>query len=274
MYMHMCAGHAECVDLLQDGLPPHSYEPYDPELSICETFVSMMLSDPLHDDDITMTSPNTTPQRGCTNSDLVVRLDLEGSFDDSSSTNLEHSELYTTALDVLDLSPCSHTAAQQLTPTTTRTANHATPSPLPETGKTVNTFEFEKTCDDFHTETSTQLLDATFTFITTRTTATSPTPSLNETTTDLDTSSSLTPPPPLVPQSLLRLTNSELRQRLLTLGEQPGPVTASTRPAYLSYLARIESGVRLSSSDAGNQAGCGGSKGECVAVISFGPISS
>ena len=39
-------------------------------------------------------------------------------------------------------------------------------------------------------------------------------------------------------------TNQELREKLISLGEQPGPVNDSTRSAYLSYLEKIQAGIQ------------------------------
>ena len=47
-----------------------------------------------------------------------------------------------------------------------------------------------------------------------------------------------------IPRHLRSLTNQELRQRLVSLGEQPGPVTELTRRAYLVYLSKLEAGVQ------------------------------
>ena len=47
-----------------------------------------------------------------------------------------------------------------------------------------------------------------------------------------------------IPPRLQKLTNQELRRELLARGEQPGPVTDTTRGAYLVYLARLEAGVQ------------------------------
>ena len=49
-----------------------------------------------------------------------------------------------------------------------------------------------------------------------------------------------------VPPRLQKLTNQELRGELLARGEQPGPVTDSTRCAYLVYLAKLEAGIQPS----------------------------
>ena len=46
-----------------------------------------------------------------------------------------------------------------------------------------------------------------------------------------------------VPKRLLKLTNRELKEKLISLGEQPGPVNDATRSAYLTYLARIQGGI-------------------------------
>ena len=47
-----------------------------------------------------------------------------------------------------------------------------------------------------------------------------------------------------VPPRLQKLTNQELRGELLARGEQPGPVTDSTRGAYLVYLVKLEAGIQ------------------------------
>jgi hypothetical protein len=57
-----------------------------------------------------------------------------------------------------------------------------------------------------------------------------------------------------IPEKLRSLTESELRERLVALGERPGPITPSTKVAYLAYLAKLEAGVQ----PAGNK----GYKGE------------
>ena len=49
-----------------------------------------------------------------------------------------------------------------------------------------------------------------------------------------------------VSQSILAMNNDELRDKLLSLGEKPGPICESTRPAYLSYLAKICAGSQPS----------------------------
>ena len=57
-----------------------------------------------------------------------------------------------------------------------------------------------------------------------------------------------------IPDKLRSLTEGELRERLVALGERPGPITPSTKVAYLAYLAKLEAGVQ----PAGNK----GYKGE------------
>ena len=47
-----------------------------------------------------------------------------------------------------------------------------------------------------------------------------------------------------IPEKLRSLTESELRERLVALGERPGPITPSTKVAYLAYLAKLEAGVQ------------------------------
>lgn len=46
------------------------------------------------------------------------------------------------------------------------------------------------------------------------------------------------------PSWILRLSNSELREKLLALGEHPGPINDSTRAAYQVYLAKVQAGVQ------------------------------
>ena len=45
-----------------------------------------------------------------------------------------------------------------------------------------------------------------------------------------------------IPSSVRRLSNLELREKLICMGEQPGPITDLTRPVYLAYLAKLEAG--------------------------------
>lgn len=47
-----------------------------------------------------------------------------------------------------------------------------------------------------------------------------------------------------IPRHLHTLTDQELRQRLVARGEQPGPITELTRPAYLVYLSKLEAGIQ------------------------------
>ena len=47
-----------------------------------------------------------------------------------------------------------------------------------------------------------------------------------------------------VPEKLKNLTDSEVRERLVALGERPGPITPSTKVAYLISLAKLEAGVQ------------------------------
>ena len=62
-----------------------------------------------------------------------------------------------------------------------------------------------------------------------------------------------------IPEKLRDLSDGELREKLVDLGERPGPITPSTKVAYLAYLAKLEAGVQ----PAGNK----GYKGElCVCV--------
>lgn len=49
-----------------------------------------------------------------------------------------------------------------------------------------------------------------------------------------------------VPQRILKMSNEELRDQLLSLGERPGPVNKFTRSAYQSYLAKIQAGIQPS----------------------------
>ena len=47
-----------------------------------------------------------------------------------------------------------------------------------------------------------------------------------------------------IPRSLRQLSNQQLHQRLVSLGERPGPITDLTRPAYLAYLVKLEAGIQ------------------------------
>lgn len=47
-----------------------------------------------------------------------------------------------------------------------------------------------------------------------------------------------------IPESLRDLSDAQLREKLVSLGERPGPITPSTKVAYLAYLAKLEAGVQ------------------------------
>ena len=66
-----------------------------------------------------------------------------------------------------------------------------------------------------------------------------------------------------IPSSVRKLSNLELREKLVRMGEQPGPITDLTRPAYLAYLTKLEAG---GARPAGNH----GDKGETKMDIVFG----
>ena len=57
-----------------------------------------------------------------------------------------------------------------------------------------------------------------------------------------------------IPAEIQRLSDQMLREKLVLLGEQPGPITASTRLGYQTYLAKIQAGIQ--------PAGTKGYKGE------------
>lgn len=47
-----------------------------------------------------------------------------------------------------------------------------------------------------------------------------------------------------IPENLKDLSDAQLREKLVALGEMPGPITPSTKVAYLAYLAKLEAGVQ------------------------------
>lgn len=47
----------------------------------------------------------------------------------------------------------------------------------------------------------------------------------------------------IIPESLLKMGCQELREELLKLGDDPGPIRADTRMLYVRRLARIQSGL-------------------------------
>ena len=49
---------------------------------------------------------------------------------------------------------------------------------------------------------------------------------------------------PFKPTPFLKLTNPQLRDKLIELGEEPGPINEHTRGAYLKYLEKILQGVQ------------------------------
>ena len=62
-----------------------------------------------------------------------------------------------------------------------------------------------------------------------------------------------------VPEEIEELSNPMLRKELLALGEYPGPVTETTRTAYMMYLMKLRNGVQ----PAGNK----GYKGTCTYMV-------
>ena len=84
--------------------------------------------------------------------------------------------------------------------------------------------------------------------------------SMSPTLLDCSYAASITVP---IPPSLHKLSNSDLRERLVHLGEQPGPITNFTRPAYLTYLAKLEvGGVRPL-----GHSNCNGEPQWCILVL-------
>lgn len=84
--------------------------------------------------------------------------------------------------------------------------------------------------------------------------------SMSPTLLDCSYAASITVP---IPPSLHKLTNSDLRERLVHLGEQPGPITNFTWPAYLTYLAKLEAGgVRPQ-----GHSNCNGEPQWCILVL-------
>ena len=52
------------------------------------------------------------------------------------------------------------------------------------------------------------------------------------------------PPPQPIPQDILDMSDKQLRVKLVSLGENPGPVNSRTRSAYQAYLAKVLAGVQ------------------------------
>lgn len=55
-----------------------------------------------------------------------------------------------------------------------------------------------------------------------------------------------------IKEDLSSLSNSQLREKLESLGERPGPINHLTRKVYISYLQKILDGTQ----PAGNQGLC------------------
>ena len=45
-----------------------------------------------------------------------------------------------------------------------------------------------------------------------------------------------------IPDTLLQLSNDALRRKLVSMGDNPGPINSGTRPLYLRYLSKLEAG--------------------------------
>jgi len=50
----------------------------------------------------------------------------------------------------------------------------------------------------------------------------------------------------VIPADILKLSDAELRKKLVSLGERPGPIVNSTRLAYQSYLSKLLAGIQPS----------------------------
>ena len=59
-----------------------------------------------------------------------------------------------------------------------------------------------------------------------------------------DNKESPSSPAQAIPEWILRMTNEELKEKLVSLGEQPGPINGATRSAYQLYLSKIQEGIQ------------------------------
>ena len=146
--------------------------------------------------------------------------DVCASIDDTIS---ERSELYTTAMNTPENTPSlpsNHPHESSTTPGTILPFDHPHESSI--TPGTILPF-------DLPHESST----------TPGTMSDTAGDSMSPTLLDCSYAASITVP---IPPSLHKLSNLDLRERLVHLGEQPGPITNFTRPAYLTYLAKLEVG--------------------------------
>ena len=64
-----------------------------------------------------------------------------------------------------------------------------------------------------------------------------------------DEAPSQSSPLPSPPPELLALTDQQLREELLKVGEQPGPITPVTRTLYMRYLSKVKQDPTLQSSN-------------------------
>ena len=67
--------------------------------------------------------------------------------------------------------------------------------------------------------------------------------------------------PTTVSAEVRKLSDSQLREHLISLGEQPGPINESTRIAYMVYLTKLKS-----SGCSGNTASNTDGKGTCTYI--------
>lgn len=65
---------------------------------------------------------------------------------------------------------------------------------------------------------------------------------IDKTETTLDDDSAVNELSVRIPDSLLQLSNDALRRKLVSMGDNPGPINNGNRPLYLRYLTRLEAG--------------------------------
>ena len=205
-------GHWECHKLLQDHL---SWEPEsDVEESICEAFVTMVLDNTISDChlDTTLSSPLS--------STMIPDEAANGTSPSSDVTQDSFEQTFYSAVMPSDV--------------------NSNNSPDQSVATLLSTSDLKRQCSErlnqpTHTMPSQEHSNSTTTTTTT----------MQQQRKSTDSEDYANPHPP-IPAALLQLSNQQLYQQLQELGECPGPVTDTTRQAYLLYLSKIKCGIQPS----------------------------
>ena len=203
-------GHWECHKLLQDHL---SWDPEsDVEESICEAFVNMVLDNTISDChfDTTLASPLS--------STMIPDAAANGTSPSLDATQGSFEQTFYSAVMPSDVN--SNNSPDQ-------------------SATLLSTSDSKRQCSQ-HLDQPTCTMSSQKHY---NSTTTNTTQQQQHRSTD---SEDYANPHPPIPTAFLQMSNQELYQQLQELGECPGPVTDTTRQAYLLYLSKIKRGIQPS----------------------------